>query len=146
MAKVALILTNKAVRDQAKHWIDKAPDRAVFTLTGAKRTIPQNARMWAMLTDIARQAVWAGKKRTTADWKDIFTAALLSAEDGLEVVPGLNGGFVLLGLHTSELDTADHSGLTTLMEAWGAQNGVTFSEPGSDGRSAEGGNAPAAAA
>lgn len=128
MAKVALILTNKTARDQAKHWIDKAPDRSVFTLTGAKRTIPQNSRMWAILTDIARQATWAGKKRTTADWKDIFTAALLSAEDGLEVVPGLNGGFVLLGLHTSEMDTGDHSGLTTLMEAWCAQNGVTLSD------------------
>lgn len=131
MGKVALILTNTSVRQQAKHWVDKAPMGAVFTLADAKRSVPQNSRLWALLTDVARQAEWpvgSGIKRSTEAWKDIFTAALLSAQNNLDVVPGINGGFVLLGMHTSSMDKAEFGDLMTLIEAWGAEHGIVFSD------------------
>lgn len=131
MGKVALMLTNAMVRAQAKLWIDRAPNGAVFTLADAKRTIPQNSRLWVLLTAVARQCDWptgSGTKRTTEQWKDIFTAALLSAQNELEVVPGINGGFVLLGMHTSSMDKAEFGDLMTLIEAFGAERGVEFGD------------------
>lgn len=131
MGKAALILTTRYTREQAKLWIDKAPSGAVFTLADAKRSIPQNSRLWVLLTAVARQADWptgSGVKRTTEQWKDIFTAALLSAQNNLDVVPGLNGGFVLLGMHTSSMDKAEFGDLMTLIEAFGAERGIEFGD------------------
>lgn len=137
MANAVLILTNAHTRAQAKLWIDKAPDLTRVEFKQNKRTLPQNDRMWAMLTDIARQAEWAGKKRSTKVWKDLFSAAVLSASNGLEVVPGLDGGIMLIGLRTSEMTVEEMADLITYMEAWGAQNGVTFSDPKDAARDGE---------
>jgi hypothetical protein len=59
------------------------------------------------------------------------------------VVPGLDGGIMLIGLRTSEMTVAQMADLITFMEAWGAQNGVTFSDPGDDGQGAGGAKNPA---
>lgn len=128
MGKVALILTNAETRERAQAWVARAPRGAVFTLVETKRSLPQNDKMWAMLTDIARQAEWAGKKRTTKVWKDLFTAAVLTAQGGVEVVPGLEGGIMLVGLRTSEMGVGEMADLITYMDSWGAQNGVTFTD------------------
>lgn len=128
MGKVALILTTREVRERAMAWVAKAPHGAVFTLAEKKRSIPQNSRLWAMLTEIARQATWAGKKRTTEEWKDLFTAAVKTAGGDLEAVPGLEGGLMILGLRTSEMSTGEMADLQTYMESWCAQNGVTLSD------------------
>jgi hypothetical protein len=41
-----------------------------------KRSLPQNDRMWAMLTDVATQLPWHGIKLSPDDWKLIFLDAL----------------------------------------------------------------------
>jgi hypothetical protein len=128
MGQAVIILTTQATREQFCRWVMAAPPRTVASLKGVKRSIPQNARLWAMLTDIARQATWAGKKRTTEEWKDLFTAAVKTAGGGLEAVPGLEGGLMILGLRTSEMSVAEMADLQTYIEAWGAQNGVVFSD------------------
>jgi hypothetical protein len=141
MGQATVILTNDAVRRQFCAWVMKAPPRTVASLKGVKRSIPQNSRLWAMLTDVARQATWAGKKRTTEEWKDLFTGAVKSAAGGLEAVPGLEGGLMILGLRTSEMSVAEMADLQTYIEAWGANNGVTFSD--FDGREGAEANNPA---
>lgn len=131
MANRALIvLTSQAKRAEAVRWIAAAPAYSRITFAGPKRTLPQNDMMWGLLTDISVQAEWAGKRRKPGEWKDIFTAALRSSRDSLEVVPGLNGGFVLLGMHTSDLSAEEMSDLIELILAWGAQNEITFTCPG----------------
>ena len=40
------------------------------------RTLEQNARMWATLTDISKQVNWHGLALTAEEWKHIFTATL----------------------------------------------------------------------
>lgn len=129
MGQAVVILTTPETRERFCAWVRKAPPRTVATLKGVKRTIPQNSRLWAMLTDVARQATWAGKKRTTEDWKDLFTAAVKVAGGGLEAVPGLEGGLMILGLRTSQMSVAEMADLQTYIESWGAQNGVVFSDP-----------------
>jgi hypothetical protein len=87
------------------------------------RSLAQNARLWAMLTDISEQVEWYGRKLSAEDWKHVFTAALTKQD----VVPGIDGGFVVLGKATSKMTKAEMGELQELMEAFGAERGVRFS-------------------
>ena len=99
--------------------------RMVVEVKPETRSLEQNARLWAMLTDIARQVDWYGRKLTPEEWKHVFTAAL-SKQD---VVPGIDGGFVVLGKSTSKMTKSEMNELQTLMEAFGAEEGVRFTAP-----------------
>lgn len=86
------------------------------------RTLEQNARLWAMLTDVSEQVEWYGRKLSTEEWKHVFTAAIKRQE----TVPGIDGGFVVLGQSTSKMTRAEMSELQELIEAFGAEKGVRF--------------------
>ncbi len=122
-----LILANPAIRAKAKHWIDKADDYSRVTFEGPKRTSDQNSKLWALLTDIASQTLYHGLRLKPEDYKLIFMSALNSET---RIVPNLDGnGFVNLGRSTSRLSKADFSDLIELIMAYGAREGVVFSEP-----------------
>jgi len=87
------------------------------------RSLEQNARLWALLTDVSKQVDWYGHKLTPEEWKDVFTAALKKEK----VVPGINGGFVVLGQSTSKMSIAEMVELQTLIEAFGADKDVKWS-------------------
>lgn len=89
------------------------------------RSLEQNARMWAMLADVSRQVDWYGRKLTPEEWKHVFSASLKKQD----VVPGLDGGFVVLGQSTSKMSISEMAALMELMEAFGAQKGVRFTCP-----------------
>lgn len=86
------------------------------------RSLEQNRRLWLMLTEISEQVDWYGRKLSPEQWKHVFTAAL-SKQD---VVPGIDGGFVVLGKATSKMTRAEMAELQTLMEAFAAERGVAF--------------------
>ena len=89
------------------------------------RSQAQNRRLWAMLRDVSQQVIWHGQKLHDTEWKDVFTAALKRQK----VVPGIDGGFVVLGTSTSRMTVAEMGDLMTLIEAFGADKGVKFSAP-----------------
>jgi hypothetical protein len=100
--------------------------RLIVEVKPETRSTEQNRRLWAMLTDISRQVEWYGKRLTAEDWKHVFSSGLRK----LEVVPNLDGsGFVALGLSTSSMTKGEMGDLMTLMEAFGAERGVEWSEP-----------------
>lgn len=101
-----------------------AAGTVVVTLGREKRTLDQNAKLWAMLTDLSKQIEWYGRKLTPEDWKHVTTAALKQQE----AVPGINGGFVVLGLSTSKMRKRQFAELIELIYAFGAQQGVQWSE------------------
>lgn len=136
---VTFRLFNQTQRARAMRFLANAPDDAIITFARQKRTTDQNAKLHAMITDVAGQVEWAGAKRDTEAWKDIFTAALRSAKHGLDVVPGINGGFVLLGMHTSAMTKAEVAELIELIAAFGAERGVQFHD---DDQGAGGANNP----
>ena len=105
-----------------------AGHRLTLELRPEKRSDPQNRRMWAMLGEIAAQVDWYGQKLSAEDWKHILSASLSKQR----VAPGLDGGFVVLGLSTSKMTKAEMSELQTLMEAFGAEKGVKFPAIGYD--------------
>ena len=88
------------------------------------RTIQQNDLMWALLTEISNQVVWHGQKLTPENWKDVLTAALKRQA----VVPGIDGGFVVLGQRTSKMTVKELNEVIELAYAFGAQNGVVFND------------------
>ena len=110
---------------KALRWVEKMPMGWTLVFKPPTRTLTQNDRLWPYLEDIARQKEWCGKKRTRYQWRDLFVAGLKSQE----IVPGLEGGFVALGNHSSELSPDEFSDLLQLVEAWGVQNQVVFTDP-----------------
>ncbi len=100
-----------------------AGHRMVLEVKPSTRSLEQNARLWAMLADISFQVDWYGRKLKPDEWKHVFSAALKKQE----VVPGIDGGFVVLGLSTSKMTKSEMSDLQTLMEAFGAEHDVRFS-------------------
>ena len=111
--------------DRMRTWVRnqlQAGKRLTLTIGEETRTLPQNSRMWAMLSDISAQVEWHGLKLSKEDWKDMASASLKRQR----AVPGMDGGFVVLGQRTSEMSKADMSELMELMEAFGAQHGVKF--------------------
>lgn len=126
MTKRVLYLVNHAVRQRAIEAVKDAPPGYSVTLAEPSRTLPQNARMWACLSDISRQVVWHGRKMDSESWKAVFTSALKK----MEVVPNLDGtGFVVLGTSTSRMSKAEMADLMTLIDAFGAERGVLWTEP-----------------
>lgn len=99
-----------------------AGNRLVIELRPEKRSNEQNRRLWAMLGEVAKQIDWYGQKLTADDWKTIFTAALKKER----VVPGINGGFVVLGQSTSKMTKSEMCDLQTIIEAFGEEKGVVF--------------------
>ena len=114
----------QAVKDAwqtIKAWLT-AGHRLVLEVKPETRSLAQNSRLWAMLTDISRQVDWYGNKLTPEEWKDVFSAALKKQK----VIPGLDGGFVVCGQRTSRMTRAEMSELQELMAAFGAERGVVF--------------------
>ena len=102
-----------------------AGQRVVVEIKPETRTLAQNSRLWAMLTDVAKQVNWYGRKLSEEEWKHVFTASLAKQD----VVPGIDGGFVVLGKSTSKMTKPEMSELQQLIEAFGAQHGVRFTAP-----------------
>jgi hypothetical protein len=102
------------------------PDLSRITLARPKRSLPQNDKMWAMLTELAEQKpVHCNLPMDPVKWKAVMMQAL-----GAEMVmmPTLDGqNWFPLGLRSSDLDRQEMGDLIEFMSAWGAQNGVTFS-------------------
>jgi hypothetical protein len=78
--------------------------------------------MWANLEDIAQQVIWHGVKLDKQEWKDVLTAGLKKQK----IVPGIEGGFVVIGARTSKMSIAEMNELIELSTMFGAQQGVKF--------------------
>jgi hypothetical protein len=89
-----------------------------------KRSDAANSRMWVLLDALSKQVNWHGQHLTSEEWKDVMSAALKRQK----VVPGIDGGFVVLGQRTSQMTRAEMSELQDLIESFGVQQGVEFAE------------------
>lgn len=125
----SFILAHQQARRGCAEFAMQAPEGWHVTFRPPTRSLIQNARLWAMLADVSRQVVWYGKKLSPESWKCVFSASLKKQD----VVPGLNGDFVVLGQSTSRMSIREMSDLMELIAAFGAERGVTFSEPAMEG-------------
>lgn len=126
MSRAFLVLRDKEGRERAKRWIDAAKFGTRVEFKAARRTLPQNDRMWAMLTDIARQKDHHGVKYTPDQWKVIFMAA---CGRETQFIPALDGkSFIPWGQSSSDLSKEEMSDLIEFMYAWGAENNVAWGD------------------
>jgi len=95
----------------------------------SRRSLDQNRKLWACLTDISEQVEWPvdGKlqRLSPEDWKDILTAGLHKSQ---RVAQGVDGGFVMLGQRTSKMTVGDMVELIEFVQWFGAEKGVRWSE------------------
>lgn len=152
-AVFTLDMENPRFADVKRRFLDTLGEelragRRVVTITEPKRTDEANARMWCLLTDLAnqvgwRRARWRGDRMvepgayvlladepgalriTKEQWKDITTAATKSPR----MFAGIDGGLVAVGLSTSRMSGRQIHELCDLIEAFGSDKGVVFSEP-----------------
>jgi hypothetical protein len=125
MSRYPIIINGPADKAKAKRWVDAAPLGMSITFKVNKRSVDQNAKLWALLGEVSAQVDWYGQKLSPEDWKDMFTASLRKAR----VSPGIDpGSFVVLGLHTSDLTKEEFSNLIELIHAFGAEHGVQFQD------------------
>jgi hypothetical protein len=94
-----------------------------LTIKREKRSLDQNALMWSCLTDLSRQVEWYGNKLTKEEFKDLLTAGLKKQK----AIPGIDGGFVMVGSSTSKMTKEEMSDLITLAHAFGDERGVKWS-------------------
>lgn len=124
MSRAQVVIKSGADRALVSRWASQVPFGTRVEFKQAKRTVDQNSRMWAMLTDVATQLEWHGKRLRADDWKLVFLDGL---KRELRIVPNLDGtGFVNLGRSSSDLSKQEMSDLMELIEAFGAQHGVVF--------------------
>ena len=124
MTRATLVLVSPAIRERAMHWVERLPEGTRVDFKAPKRSLPQNDRMWAMLTEVSVQLPWHGIKLSADDWKLIFLDAL---KRELRMVPNIDGsGFVNLGRSSSDLSKSEMADLITLIEQFGANHGVVF--------------------
>lgn len=117
MEKRRFILAHKTARENAIEAVRSAPDGYFVEVKPATRNLEQNALLWSLLAEISEQVNWYGQKLTADEWKDVLTAALKREK----VVPGINGGFVVLGQRTSKMSKAEFSELLELTHAFMAE-------------------------
>lgn len=128
MGRALIILNSTVARSKAAGWIARAPGGTRVEFKNSKRTLPQNDRMWAMLTDVSQQAKHCGTKFTPEIWKLLFMAGCF--DDAVQMVPTLDGKSLLaVGRSSADLSVDEMTELIEFMFAYGAENGVTFNEP-----------------
>ncbi len=128
MATLGLFtLAHETARKRAIEAVTNAPAGARVKIEEPRRTLDQNAKLWPMLTDVAMQVPYHGEHRTPDEWKGLFMHAC-----GKEVrfLPALDGkGFVPFGMRSSVLSKREFAELIEFIYAWGAENGVVWSDP-----------------
>jgi len=122
MAGQTVILCGKRQREFAKTLVESAPIGSVLNIREATRTTDQNAKLWAMLSDVSR-AKPKGRRHTTDLWKALFMKACGHAVQFLE---GLDGEPFPVGFRSSQLTKPQMSELIEFIYSYGAEHGVIW--------------------
>jgi hypothetical protein len=124
------VLAHDQARAGVGEFANAAPDGTVVEFKEPTRTLEQNARMWAMLGDIAKQVQWPVDGDLcwliADEWKQILSAAM---KRELRIARGVDGGQVILAPRTSRMTKRELSDLMEVIAAFGAAREVVWSEP-----------------
>lgn len=124
MSGQTVILHSPHNRGFAKGLIDKAPTGSVVKIQEAKRSLDQNSKLWAMLSDVSR-AKPEGREHTTEVWKCLFMSACgwqVQFENGLDGTP------FPVGFRSSRMTKEQMSELIEFIYEYGARHGVPWTE------------------
>ena len=118
-------LIAQAQRNYAHRLIDEAPDNAVVTVKEGTRSLDQNAKMWAMLTDVSR-AKPEGRSMRPDLWKCAFMSAL---GHEVQIINGIDGNPPFpADYRSSRLSKREMADLITFIQEYGDRHGVRWSD------------------
>lgn len=143
MTRAVVTIRTQEDRDRVCRWAKNVAPGTRVEFRQARRSLPQNDRLHAMLRDISEQAEHFGRKYPLETWKALMLHAF-----GREAqfVPSLDGADVVpIGQHSSDLSKAEMAELMEFIAAWCAQNGVVLHDDGRWNDEAQASNADAAA-
>ena len=130
-----LRLINNQTRNRATKLIWETPDEPVYEMvlrqSETLRTIEQNAKAHAMLSDISKQVTWHGVKLSLEVWKRLTIAAMLQ-EIGEKpiLVPALDGcGIDIVYEKSSKLGVKKTALWIEFLYAFGAEHDVVWRDP-----------------
>ena len=128
MTQYRVILTNDFSRQRAKGLIDKAPSGFVMEVREPRRSLDQNDKLWAMLSDIAASKPM-GRMHTPDDWKAI---AMNACGWECQFCEGLDGRPFPIGFRSSQLTKSQMSTLIDWLQAFGDEHQVRWSDERKD--------------
>lgn len=118
-------LISPRVRSNAIEAVRSAPPNWIVTIKEPKRSLEQNARLWAMLADVAN-ARPEGRQWTPEVWKCAF---LHSLGHQVRFAEGLDGsGPFPMGFSSSALNVKQMADLITVISEYGDRHSVQWSE------------------
>ncbi|WP_293921076.1 recombination protein NinB [Sphingobium sp. UBA5915] len=120
-----IILRSDYTRMQAHRLIEQAPQGAVLNIRAARRTVDQNALMWALLSEISR-AKPEGRTLTPDVWKSLFLHALDHSQRFEMALDGK--GMVPVGFRSSRLSKEQFSALIDTIHEYAARHGIVLSD------------------
>lgn len=118
-------LISPRVRQNAVEAIRTAPQGSRVTIALPNRSLEQNAKLWAMLGDVANSKP-EGRNWTPETWKCAFMHALghqVRFADGLD-----DTGPFPIGFHSSALTVKEMGDLITCVQEYGDRHGVDWKE------------------
>ena len=129
-----IILDSDRNRRFALDAVRKARHGQQVNIGKPMRTLEQNARLHAMLTDIADQLPWpkdTGEMHDMEFWKRACTLGwLIDLNEHPELITSLDGKHVAILLpHTSHLDVSEAASLNQWIETFAVQEGVVLKDP-----------------
>jgi len=120
-----IILSSRNAVIKARQLLVQAPINSVVNITAPRRTNDQNARFWALLSDVSRSKP-GGRSMTPERWKAVF---MQSFGHQVQFENDLDGRPFPVGHSSSRLSKQDMSDMMEFISAWGSENGVVWSEP-----------------
>ena len=120
-----VILDSHYRREQARRLVDAAPVGSVMTIAAPRRSVDQNDKMWALLSDISR-AKPEGRMWPPDTWKAAFMHLLghqVRFAEGLD-----NSGPFPVGFKSSRLTKQQMSDLIECATEYAIRHGVTIQD------------------
>ncbi len=121
MSRLVLTVYTDDDRVKASTRIISAPAGTRLEFKAPKRSLPQNDRMWLILSKVAKLD-WRGQHYSETEWKDYF----MHAYRGEKWMPAEDGGMVPIGRSTSDLSKTEFGELMELMEAFCARQNINL--------------------
>lgn len=122
-----LTITGEIARKAICRHILAAPEGYQVEIKPAMRSLDQNAKLHAILSEVSKQAEYIGKKRSIEFWKGLFVSGWqIATGQKPDIVPGLEGEFINIRESTTTLTKSRMASLVDYITAWSIDNGVVF--------------------
>ena len=122
MTSTAILRGNRGF---AHRLVDSAPEGSVMEIKPPRRTLDQNAKLWATLTEISA-AKPKGRHLTPDVWKSLFMHALDHAQRFEMALDGK--GMVPVGFRSSRMTKAQMADLIEFVNAYAAEHGIELKD------------------